>query len=230
MLNDNNLILEDIKEKKDYDKGNFEKVYFTNNKKILVKKKIIIYSKDKISFFTKINIGLIIGLFKFKENIIIKKNQKKINIENLYNYPPVYENSNFIIIKINSFSPKFNNFTSFTIADIYNSRGFVKSISKILKKKIDFSILKDDINLINKQYSNSLNIYKNIQIDDDILLKYTVKKYLNIFEKFLFILLSITPKIIKKMIRANFSIKYRTPLNRFAAYDNYLKIILKNVF
>jgi hypothetical protein len=77
MLNENNLILKDIKEKKDFDKENFEIVYFTNNKKILVKKKIIIYSKDGISLFTKINIGLIICLFKFKENLIIKKKSKK---------------------------------------------------------------------------------------------------------------------------------------------------------
>jgi len=230
MLYENNLILEDIKEKKNLDKGNFDKVYFTNNKKILLKNKIIIYSKDKINLFTKLNIGIIVGLFKFKENIIIKKNQKKINIKNLYDYPPVYENSNFIIIKINSFSPKFDNFTSFTIVDIYNNQGFIKSISKILKKKINYSKLKDDISLINKQYSNSLNIYKNIKFDDDILLKYAVKKYLSIFEKLLFNLLLLTPKIIKKMIRINFSIKYKMPLNRFAAYDNYLKIILKNVF
>ena len=90
--------------------------------------------------------------------------------------------------------------------------------------------MKNDINLINKQYSNSLNIYKNIQINDDILLKFAVKKYLNIFEKIFFVLLSITPKTIKKIIRTNVSIKYKTPLNRFSAYDNYLKIILKNVF
>jgi hypothetical protein len=230
MLNENNLILKDIKEKKDFDKENFEIVYFTNNKKILVKKKIIIYSKDGISLFTKINIGLIICLFKFKENLIIKKNQKKINIKNLYNYPPIYENSNFIIIKINSFSPKFNNFCSFTLADFYNNKDFLKSISKITKKKIDYSELKNNINLINKQYNKYLNIYKNIKIKDDILLKFAVIKYLNIFEKTFFILLLLTPKIIKKILRTNISIKYRTPLNRFAAYDNYLKTILKNVF
>ena len=185
-----------------------------------------IYLKNELNMLTLINIGLILGLFYVTQNLIIKKNNKE-NLKILETPDQLYENDDYIRMSI--FDPVIK-FKNFTLLEFYNNKVNISFISQIVKKKLTFIDLKNNINLINKQYSNQLNIYKKITLYDDILLKYAIKKYLNFFEKIFFAILSITPKSIKTIIRKRIKIKYSMPLNRFSNYDNYLKVILKNVF
>jgi hypothetical protein len=225
-LKQNNLFIENIKINKH---SNTDKkiIYYVNNKHYLKKKNYkTIDLKNEFDLLTKINIGLILGLFYVSQNIIIKKNNKK-KIKVINTTKQAYENDDYIRISI--FDPV-SKFKNFTLLEFYNNKTNMSLISKITKKKLNINKLENNINLINTQYSDKLKIYKNITINDDILLKYTIKKYLNFFEKIFFIILSLIPKFVKKIIRKRLTIKYSMPLNRFSNYDNYLKIILKNVF
>jgi|688.fasta_scaffold103911_3 hypothetical protein len=235
LLSQNNLIVQDLEIFKNIKKNKKNYYLYFSKKKSLKEKNLIYY--NSIDLLTKINIAIIMGIFLIVSNIIIYQEKSKRFIKR-YKKKQKDLNNKFDLITQKEILIKLNNYEETdskkycysTIKDFYNEEKNIRTVSEITGKKLNLKIIKEDINLINYKYSKYLKLEGKIKIEDDILLKYAVKKYLTFNQKIYFIILSLTPNIVKKKLRLFFQVNYRTPINKFSTSNNYLKTIFKNVF
>jgi hypothetical protein len=235
LLSQNNLIVQDLEIFKNIKKNKKNYYLYFAKKKSLKEKNLIYY--NSIDLLTKINIAIIMGIFLIVPNIIIYQEKSKRFIKR-YKKKQKDLNNKFDLITQKEILIKLNNheetdpkkYCYSTIKDFYNEEKNIRTVSEITGKKLNLKIIEEDINLINYKYSKYLKLEGKIKIEDDILLKYAVQKYLTFNQKIFFIILMLTPNIVKKKLRFFFKVNYRIPINKFSSSNNYLKTIFKNVF
>jgi hypothetical protein len=203
--------------------SNFKKqadIYYVKRKEILsIINYLCLYALLTIPnycFYVKnLTQSIYVDLLKFKN----KKSEEKVNIYNKILIIPFYQ--------------KFpdNNNKFFSVFDFYKIN--LKKINKIYKKNYTLKEIEENIKLILKIIKIKKFIYFK-RLEDDLLLKLAVKRYMSKISSLLFLLaLYFMPRrinLIKSFKDKFFKATNTIHMNRFAAYGDYKITLLKNAF
>lgn len=203
--------------------SNFKKqadIYYVKRKEILsIINYLCLYALLTIPnyclYVKNLTQSIYVDLLKFKNN----KSVEKVNIYNKILVIPFYQ----------KFSNQGNN-KFISVFDFYKIN--LKKINKIYKKNFTFKEIEENIKLIIKVIKIKKFIYFN-GLKDDLLLKLAVKRYMNKITSLFFLLaLYFMPRrvnFIKNLKNKFFKMTNTVHMNRFAIYQDYKIILLKNV-